>query len=286
MVPSLTKSASSVSSVIFLDVDGILNILVRDSGHSMRINKTNIKTAWNMMYSGAPQSHKECAQKILAITERTECSLGVGEGCGSTLAALVANEGGLSDILVDRLAELIESTFPHPEVVLTTSLRHTRYKERMEVLRSKIEQKIGEEFHWAGTILAQEAETPEDRLRSIASYMEQMNVDDEVRVLVLDDFFVTPFGRWSCDGHAMKAPEDAERYLEMRCPAAVVKVVHPYVELKTEKNLRVQAAVGLTDRHFLAAANFLLGLDVPQEIYRVTSRHSILMKAQPVCVSL
>lgn len=268
-----------MQTVIFVDVDGVLNVGARDGGGPLLINKVNIGRAQSVMRARArsedgaclqrdPEDclvdkESQCAQKILAVSEYPE-----GRRDKGTLSMLAAGEFGFSDILVSRLAALIASTTPEPKVVLASSWRQTRFRSRAETLRRAIQQKLGHEFRWSGMTAEKEECTAGDRLRCIGEYLEEMELPSmvETRLLVLDDFFITPFDGWNIDGVRIECPEDAEDYLLRHCQSlgtVAVKVVHPYEEFiagrdSRGRDIHVKAAVGLTEKHFNAAADFLL----------------------------
>lgn len=250
--------SATTKTIIFVDVDGVLNVGARDSGGPLLINTGNINAAREVASAEDVQSNDTIvADKLLAVSNHP-----AGNRERGTLAMMVANDTGVSEVLVARLVELIVSADPRPTVVLTSSWRQVKCAARKEMLRQSIQAKLGREFNWDGVTAECLEVTPEDRLRCIGDYMAEMDLPSKtpVRCLVLDDFFITPFNGWTCGGLLMRDPEDAEQYLLNRCRApcsVAVKVVHPYQQLLLESGLKVQAAVGLTGKHFEEASDFL-----------------------------
>jgi hypothetical protein len=108
----------------------------------------------------------------------------------------------------------------------------------------------------------------EDRVRLIGDYLSRTytnylnNNKQRLNVLVLDDFFVTPFGNWRCSGTTMDSTQAVEQYLLGRLPAqdrlpSEVRLLHTYDEWSTDRGLRVQVGVGLTQEHFCKAMAFV-----------------------------
>jgi len=260
-------------TLIFVDVDGVLNLAVRDPEDAapVGLSHENIDVArkvWAMRkrrLRGEPM-----IERILDVHDR---KLEEGEGEAATYAKLAHREAvGLSDVLVERLARLIR-TAPCCTVVLSSTWRMPEHKFRVQRLEAALGHHLGSPrwaFH-ARTSLAPERGATE-RLQRIGDFV----VDHlargrgrrELRVLVLDDFMVNAFHGWPCGGCPMDSCEAAERYLSDRAarglgrePACdlAVRVIHTYDEWTTASSLFVQVGTGLTIGHFRRAESFLLG---------------------------
>lgn len=234
MVPPPPESR--VTTKILLDVDGVLNASYRYMGRVFLVNSANIDSA---------RSWTGTEGRVL-----TPCT------------TFAANESGISEVFVRRLALLIKKTEPCPEVILSTSWRHPRHSVRLEALRMAIQKYLGRHFMWSGATPLRKELNAADRLESMAAYLSDMGTkpSDVVRVLVLDDFLVTPFDGWSCDDAKMTSPEAAEEFLLSHCRgfgSVAVKVVHTFEEVLTAEGQTVQAALGLTREHYTTALNFL-----------------------------
>merc|ERR1719270_787706 len=106
-----------------------------------------------------------------------------------------------------------------------------------------------------------EEEVAADRLRSIGRHLESLSACGALplRVLVIDDFFLTPLSGWLCDDVEVSKAEDAEAYLRNCAPSADlrVKLVHTYASWETAAGLGVQVGCGITMAHLRQAEDFL-----------------------------
>lgn len=219
--------------LMVLDVDGVLNASYRDGRFTCLVKSCNLQEAEEAISRAEPE--REC------------CPPG-------SLERLAANEFGFSELIVRRLADLIREAPSDVEVIISSTWRHPRHRQPLEALRCAIERQLGREFHWAGATQLVAEHGPRDRLRNIGAYLGKwsLKTDQDVRLIVLDDFGLTPFDGWACDGAKMYGPEDAEEYL-LRYYQGLgqleVKVIHTYA--------LAQTALGLTERHAEDIATFL-----------------------------
>lgn len=239
---------SKLLTKIILDVDGVLNMSYRDKGRAALLTPANVGTVQSIIQGGSPHG------PLSATGHPMEASV---------IDSVAVVETGLADIFVKRLAELIKRTYPEPEVILSSCWRQPSYRDKMESIRRQIGKALGREFRWGGVTPLRRESQPQDRLCSIGAFVANMTLEmkplSEVRLLVLDDFFLTPFNGWICDRAKISSVDDAEAYLLSCCqgPGTVsVKVVNTYEELRTDGQQRLQAAFGLTPEHLEAAVDF------------------------------
>jgi len=259
-----STDAGDIHTVIFVDVDGVLNIGARDDagGAPLLFSNENLDQARRLHQGGGRNAKHECVRKLLSISER---SLGPGEE--STLTALAAcPRSSVSSVLAGRLAELIRAAGASRTVVLSSSWRKPQHRLRAQRLEQEISHHLGESFAFDERTPLRNDSSAQERLRCIGDFLEgmQLPTGGRLRLLVLEDFFVTPLGGWSCDGVEVRSTEAAEQYLLGRLPsaaaaaaAATARVVHTYDEWATPDGLRVQVGVGLTTEHFTKAMDFL-----------------------------
>lgn len=159
-------------TVIFLDIDGVLNVSARDEMGALLISEENIQKARTVLRNGSGPPDVNSARKIIALSKRREGR----QGSGDTLGTRTVNEYGFCEEYVDRFVAILEATSPTPQVVLSSSWRRID-KWGAEALRAAIEQRLGRDFDWAGVTSARKDNTPQDRLKCIGDYIAAMGVD-------------------------------------------------------------------------------------------------------------
>eukprot|EP00929_Paragymnodinium_shiwhaense_P007685 TRINITY_DN111593_c0_g1_i1.p1 TRINITY_DN111593_c0_g1~~TRINITY_DN111593_c0_g1_i1.p1 ORF type:complete len:672 (+),score=127.65 TRINITY_DN111593_c0_g1_i1:123-2138(+) len=259
------EASKDTDTVIFVDIDGVLNAGIRDDGSgTLALDDRNVALALGLEGTPDPGAQDPGVLKLLSMYHRR---LGFGED--ATFEKFVSEvPTKVSDVFVARLAELIAAAGEarpgeRRMVVLASSWRLPQYESMVRALEEMISQHLGAPFAFDASTAITAETTAEDRLRNIGDFVEELcslrgSTSSRLRVLVLDDFMIT--GRWSCDGAAMDSPEAMEKYLLRRASTAeevLVKVVHTYDEWATFQGVNVQACVGLTMQHFREAAAFL-----------------------------
>mmetsp|Transcript_9503 Transcript_9503/g.33666 ORF Transcript_9503/g.33666 Transcript_9503/m.33666 type:complete len:344 (-) Transcript_9503:214-1245(-) len=259
--------AMAPETVIFVDVDGVLNIGVKDkSGESpLVLNESNRGHA-DTLAAGKDGASIEVAARLLSVYHRST------GGTGSTYSDyMAAGSSDLSSSLVRHLAQIIQMA-PQPcQVVLSSSWRKPHHGGRVLRLEAMLSKHLGRKFSFdAGTRQCSE-HTAADRLACIGDYVETLcskfgnrySTQSPLLVLLLEDFFVQPFNGWLLeDAGRMNCVGDGEKYLEQRAGARGLvraKIVHTYDEWETAKGLRIQVGAGLTDVFFAQAEAFLAG---------------------------
>ncbi|CAK0888698.1 unnamed protein product [Prorocentrum cordatum] len=145
-------------------------------------------------------------------------------------------------------------------------LAHAQHAQRLSGLEAALSRHLGRRFAFDARTAIRDDHTPELRLRCIADFAAEHCRKGPVsvkrlRMLVLDDFHVTPFGTWHCGSKKMDSARAVEKYLVSRVPNHVdaqVRLIHTYDEWTTDTGLGVQIGCGLTSRHFNQAVDFLV----------------------------
>mmetsp|Transcript_112824 Transcript_112824/g.224450 ORF Transcript_112824/g.224450 Transcript_112824/m.224450 type:complete len:296 (+) Transcript_112824:55-942(+) len=248
----------AVSTWVFVDLDGVVNIGIRDdTGTMLDFSAANLRRASRMQ--GCSCCPNPMAQRLLSVSD-----LKLGHGEGGTCTTLRSSPGlRASHVLVDRLAKLINAAGRKRKIVLTSAWRLPEYANRVSIIEEAISESLGEPFVFDDRTPLGAETTAEQRLAIIGKYIAMHCTRGEagspVRVLVLEDFFATPLNGWTCDGSSMFSAEDVEHYLHncFRDPSHVlVSLVHTYDEWTTITGLHIQIGSGLTMRHYCKGLRF------------------------------
>ena len=175
----------------------------------------------------------------------------------------------MCDHFLARLAQLIAAAGKTRRVVLSSTWRLPQHKKRQNMLEHRISTYLGEPFVFDDRTALLPEQSAADRICAvgdyIATYSRSQEGLKELRVLVLDDLFVTRLGDWLLRGVAMNSSSAVERYLKGQVELGVVstvKFVHTYQKLATPVNVPVQIGCGLT-LSCMCAAQELFGLGCP-----------------------
>lgn len=261
-----TKTAE-VETLIFLDVDGVLNIGVSDPGNSaLLLNDANLEYARKIAHNMnlLPRSVRDNVIRIGAAAAK---NLPHGDKTLGDLAC--PNDLELCEELVRRLAILIKNAGSKVEVILASTWRLPKYHQRVRKLELMLAKHLHRDFSFdRRTRLCHEPHGV-DRLVTIGEHMATLgNQRDRslpLRVLVLDDFCITSFkeGRMDINGQKVRSPEAAadyicKQYAGSASDSAPIKcaVIHTYDDW-SERGVRVQVGCGLTLEHVCEAATFL-----------------------------
>jgi hypothetical protein len=247
-----------------VDVDGVLNVGIADPGQrAMELTDSNIQIALDNWENRRQlnEGFQNSVERVMATCERHL------DGADSLVEHAARDGTSLSELLVWRLAQIIEAAGRNSLVVLSSSWRSER--RRVRQLEEALGRYLGGPFSFgAHTDACEESGAPVVRLQSIAMFVEQhcarkplANRAGRLRVLVLDDFHIQPFG-WSCGQANIDGPHAVEEFLRSRVPAPIdarVELVHPYDEWVTPAGISVQVGTGLTGAHLRRALGFLGG---------------------------
>jgi hypothetical protein len=260
---SLTWSqARHVETVIFVDVDGVLNIGAADSGEApLLLNKTNIDISMKAWGSHLHHAQRVCIEKMVAVAQRD-----LGHGENSTYAKFAcSNTSSVSDELAKRLATIVKMAGSRDRVavVLSSNWRKTQHAGRVKKLEETVSRYMG------GQTFAFDAKTPNrseqiasDRLESIGDFLAELSnqrsgVVRPLQALVLEDFFITDMDGWSCGGVRMNSVADAEGYLVQRGSNTKARIIHCYDSWATSSGVEVRIGSGLTLQRVEEARAFL-----------------------------
>jgi hypothetical protein len=254
-----------VDTLIFVDIDGVLNVGISDPGNRpLEFSTANYNRAQGSWNSRHESEHRGSIERLISTHSR---ELGHGEG-GTYGKFLSEGSTGLSDALVERLANLLEAAGKNRMVVISSTWRLPQHRARVQRLEDAVSRHMNSRFSFDSRTSLVPDNTPEQRLRTIGDFVQdfcdQRPIDEskDLRILVLEDFHITPLGNWSCEGEMMDGVATVERYIQSRSghTQAAVKLVHTYDEWKTPEGTLVKVGGGLTLAHICAARNFL-GLD-------------------------
>eukprot|EP00747_Dinoflagellata_sp_TGD_P179682 gnl/TRDRNA2_/TRDRNA2_30879_c0_seq1.p1 gnl/TRDRNA2_/TRDRNA2_30879_c0~~gnl/TRDRNA2_/TRDRNA2_30879_c0_seq1.p1 ORF type:complete len:352 (+),score=51.33 gnl/TRDRNA2_/TRDRNA2_30879_c0_seq1:90-1145(+) len=282
-----TNLPKHVDTLIFVDVDGVLNVCVRDSGAiPLAFNKQNMNYSFSVQQQKNSTSDREAAELIRCTFWREV----QGEEEGSTYAKYLSDESTeLTDVFTCRLAKLIQAAGDRQSVGVILSSAWRQSGRRIRLLEEKLSHHMGDQFAFdAVTPLGFKDTDPSDRLKAIGDFLavhcsiinagaSGTSAKRSLRVLVLDDFQVNAMDTWIDSVEAVEkhlvdqmpsvnamdtwidSVEAVEKHLVDQMPSvnASVKIIHTYDEWTTSRGIHVQLGSGLTLQHSNAAAEFL-----------------------------
>mmetsp|Transcript_82594 Transcript_82594/g.145722 ORF Transcript_82594/g.145722 Transcript_82594/m.145722 type:complete len:311 (+) Transcript_82594:109-1041(+) len=265
MAPAPITTQDS-DTVIFLDVDGVLNIGIHDEGNApLLLRDEDVKTAVKLAKRGYKGPEAHCVAKLSALSQHP-----IGQMEDATYEKLMTLSGAeVSDVLVQRLAAIMEAAGESCQVVLSSSWRRQHHRSRRQTLERCISKHLGKAFHFSETTpVTREEKCAADRLLTVGEYLKDLCTRrpldaPELRVLVLEDFFITAMDGWSCEGRRMESVVAAEQWLEDKAASKgsiSVKLVHCYEEITTESGLKMQVGRGLTQKSFEEAKEFVTSI--------------------------
>mmetsp|Transcript_82450 Transcript_82450/g.176634 ORF Transcript_82450/g.176634 Transcript_82450/m.176634 type:complete len:356 (-) Transcript_82450:83-1150(-) len=271
-LPGLVDAQSAATKTIFfVDVDGVLNIGVKDGGKSpLGFSDKNIEHALEM-YQGRPhvvgqhvhQQDIASMEFLVAVHSRR-----VGHDEDTTYGDFASDSSwGCCETFCRRLALLIQAAGPNRHVVLSSTWRKPQHRKLVEKLEWVIARCLGEDFSFDGRTSMQTSDrdrTPTGRVQIIGDYLEtygtQMDPTCNLQVVVLEDFHITSLdGSWSCaDQQRADSCKVVESYLRGRTTIPCeVKLLHTYDSWISDEGRKIEIGSGLTMRHFKEASNFL-----------------------------
>jgi hypothetical protein len=246
-----------VDTVIFVDIDGVLNVGALDKGNPPLLwHQKNIDCAQRIRSENNP--HSSSIETILSIAARKVKA----EDC--TYESLSCKNSDCSTALVRRLAEILKMAGERRQVVLSSNWRRPQHAGRVKRLEEEVSHHLGKSFAFDAKTAVCSERTAEDRLTCIGDYVSKLAKqrdasDGHLRVLILEDFFISPIDGWLCDGAPMNSVEACEKYIMNRGEKMdfSVKLLHTYDEWHTSSGLRVQVGAGLSKNDLQAAKDFL-----------------------------
>lgn len=264
--------AKPVETVIFVDVDGVLNVGARSLDDSpLLVDQWNLRHAAAMRdRSDLPHIDQDCMERLLSVSERE-----IGRGEAGRYGKFACGQDHVSELLAARLAQIIQKAGPGRHVVLSSNWRRPERANEVRHLEAEVSRHLGGPFTFDARTADAEERSAGDRLRCIGDYLEklcgsadaqrpspQKALKKALKVLVLDDFFITPLSGWQCDGLSVQSALSVEIYLRGRAPHVrnlEVKLVHTYDEWLTPKGVQVAIGAGLTQEQLRQAEEFVAG---------------------------
>jgi len=276
----LATAASPPDTLIFVDVDGVLNVGIKDTNPvvpALDFSKDNLSSCYSILRSGrASAEEADIVDKILSVEAHSlepfgEGFVTYGELLSNNPDSLVGFD--LIFAFVQRLAMMIRIAGPQRLVVLSSNWRKPAHAKKLQKLEMLIAVVLGEPFAFDARTSLEEARDHAGRLQGIGSFIQDhvasfQKLAGPLRVLVLDDFHNGPLNGWKCDGNTISSAQDAEAYLKKIIPAhlsSAVKLIHTYTEWHTESGRLVQLGSGLTANHFVDGVDFLMKQPVPPQ---------------------
>jgi len=242
--------ATSVDTLIFLDVDGVLNVGVHDGPNDpVAFTAGNLQLAFQMAAAAKTSNIHPLPERILAVAARK-----LEHGENGTYEKLIAHGDDLSDLLVSRFVKLVQAAGSSCHLVFSSSWRMPKYTKRKQRLETCIAKHMGKPFTFEASTSLSEEQTPMDRLQTIGEYLVDFckhRASDgplALRILVLDDFCSTALCGQECQGICIDSPEAAERYLSDLIGNnfdVKVKIVHTYDSWTTEQGTPIAVGCGL-----------------------------------------
>lgn len=260
-----SASASAADTVIFVDVDGVLNVGARDDSDGdapLLVNEEGMRGALKMFGKHKRHPMRNTIERLVSIAKRR-----LGQTDSSSYMKLACKgESQVSDVLVDHLVKLIVAAGEHRIVVLSSKWQ--KYPKRVEGLEKDISRHLGSPFAFDGRSGLEAECSAECRIGTVGKFLENFlawrgEPVNKLRVLMLEDFHITPLDGWTIGGIQVDSEETAEEYLRQQMPVSeniTVKLIHTYDEWTTPSGLLVQLGAGLSKAHFSRAAAFL-GVD-------------------------
>mmetsp|Transcript_64036 Transcript_64036/g.180276 ORF Transcript_64036/g.180276 Transcript_64036/m.180276 type:complete len:324 (-) Transcript_64036:13-984(-) len=255
--------AESIGTLLFVDVDGVLNVGIEDSGAMVELSSANVRQALEMKKNaGASEARNDLAEKVIATYNHE-----IGHGDATYAEYVSSTPFHCCKRMIGRLAQLIHAAGDNCTVVLSSSWRHPQHEGRVRRLERALSTLLGKKFRFHARTALVEDRSPGARLRAIGDFVSQRSRRcarpwTRYRVLVLDDFHVSAMDGWRCDGTRVDSTAAAEEYLRSRMPGhggSSARVVHTFDKWTTPSGLAVRVGAGLTSEHFCSAMHFLSG---------------------------
>jgi len=251
-------SETSSVTLIFVDVDGVLNVGLSDDGGPLSFDEANLSIARK---SRKGTGNSQIADKLLGTIRMQHSS----DDRRSTFADFVCRDDlNVCDIFVHRLVKILSAAGDKRRVILSSSWRNSDNALRVKKLQNIIGNYLGDKFEFDDTLPREVERGGEDRLRLIGEYMATYGKNTpsaiNMQALVLDDFSYQPIRNFTCGGTAVDSLESAEAYLAACPPAAIsatVRIIHTYNNLLLPCGEVVDTGAGISKQHLTEALAFL-----------------------------
>lgn len=258
---------ANVDTIFLVDVDGVLNVGAREeSGIApLLLDSQNADRAFRLFQRpNSDVGMLRSAERMVSVW--TRC---IPEDFGKTYANFVCDSAQmLSPVLVGRLARLLRAAEGNWAAVLSSSWRKAKHIGRVRALEAAISVHLGRRFAFHAATPLQEERCASDRLQCLKAFIEEQYESREaagvvgrpLRMIILEDFFISPPSQWGCYGCPLNSIEAGEEFLKGSAPLGAnlsVKIIHTYDEWATGGGLRVAIGAGLHGRAMREALSFL-----------------------------
>jgi hypothetical protein len=255
--------ASDIDTLILIDVDGVLNVGMKEpSGAPLLLDTHNINVALRRRLSPSAAAANTIA-RIVSVIDRPLQEI---NGESATYMDLVADQSMLSPTLLVNLALIILAAGDHCGFVLSSTWRKPGKEALVRTLEMQMSLCLGRHFCFNGRTPMRSERSGVDRLEILGDYLSALQAKrgesaPRLRVLVLDDFGITPLDGWPCQGFTIGSTEDAEAFLKSRAGDDVeVRVVHTYeMWYDGDDKVPVEVGMGLQRQHVSIAHAFFSG---------------------------
>jgi len=255
--------APQVDTLLFVDVDGVLNISIRDGDETpVTLSVANMELAKRRIAQGcACMLSKRISEVTATAAEHSDNAQENVE----TYNAFVSTDGDLCCAFIGRLAQLIQAAGPCCRVVLSSMWRQPKHVLKRQHLESCISLHMGKSFKFDDCTGLDEDGGPLGRLDCIGGYIKSFCANSgllssNLRILVLDDFFAI---RWPGVSH-VDFTAAAERYLlaqagDVSCSMVLRVVNTSRFWMSSEGDYELQVGCGLISDNVRQASDFLEG---------------------------
>lgn len=263
---------------IFVDVDGVLNVGIRDEGKgSLEFCEENVRKAklWRAYNPEAREDHPNDMERLSELVCAVADQPLQGSEKVTYSSHIACSTTKLNSIFVERLANLIRAAGSGVQVILSSSWRKPKFASRVLHLETMIGRILGRTFKFdAGTSLEKKShrrEAPADRLSCIGDFIaentaevskfaEAQAMTCNLKVLILEDFFASPLNGFMCDTKVVCRCGDAEDYIQSRCASSGItmetRLLHTFHKFETPTTT-VQIGSGLTDVSYRRGLEFV-----------------------------
>jgi len=255
--------APQVDTLLFVDVDGVLNISIRDGDETpVTLSVANMELAKRRIAQGcACMLSKRISEVTATAAEHSDNAQENVE----TYNAFVSTDGDLCCAFIGRLAQLIQAAGPCCRVVLSSTWRQPKYVLKRQHLESCISSHMGRSFKFDDCTDVEEDAGPLGRLGCIGAYINSFCADSlvlssKLRIMVLDDFFAIPWPGVS----SVDFTTAAEKYLLAQAgdvsSSTVLRVINTSrFWMSAQGDHELQVGCGLICDNFRQASDFLEG---------------------------
>jgi len=245
-------------TLIFLDVDGVLNVGIPDPGGAVSCNKANMLAARRYLKKGVKN---DLPERFLGVMRMQTTSDNAGPTFGDFLAR---SDIDICDVFVHRLVKILRAVGRKRRVILSSSWRMTKSSRRREKLEYIIGGYLRERFRFDDTTALEYEAGGHDRLRLIGDYIKtycsRMQNKTTAHVLVLDDFYYLPIQDFICGDTQINSLRAAEAYLEGCAPSTItasVRIIHTYKSVSLPSGMNVRIGTGMIQQHLADALEFV-----------------------------